>query len=114
MTGPKSVFDPLEKTGSIPKERQTMIDLLVIKDLVGGTNEVVPAIHMVADILTIDMPLTEVFNSFLFALPQEAPQEGERKHRLQLVALCKVQISGRPCARVKDQINLFVWEDVDM
>ena len=44
----------------------------------------------------------------------EEPQEGELKHSLHLEALCKVQICGRPCARVKDQINLFVREDVDM
>ena len=61
-----------------------MIDLLVIKDLVGGTNEVVPATHMVADILTRDMPLTKVFKSFLCALHQTIKEAEQEWHRKQL------------------------------
>ena len=30
----RPLFDHLQETGSIPKERQTMTDLLVIRDLV--------------------------------------------------------------------------------
>ena len=34
VTATKSLLGHLQKTGSIPKERQTMIDLLMIEDLV--------------------------------------------------------------------------------
>ena len=37
----KSLVGHLRKTGSIPKERQTMIDVLVIKNL--AENSVVPS-----------------------------------------------------------------------
>ena len=44
-----------------------MIDLLMIKDLVGNSvvqMKWVPTTHMLADILTEDMHLTNVFKSF--------------------------------------------------
>ena len=34
MSDAKSLYEHLQKTGSIPKERHTMIDLMAVKDLV--------------------------------------------------------------------------------
>ena len=54
MTDAKSLVDHLQKTFSVSAERQTMINLLVIKDLVGklvvqmkvGTNYPYAASHL--------------------------------------------------------------------
>ena len=66
VTDEKSVYDNLQKTGSVPRERRTVIDLLVIKDLV--ENSVVkvrrvPTTHMLADILTKEIAMTELFEN---------------------------------------------------
>ena len=58
VTDAKSLYDHLNTTGSIPKERPTLIDLLVARDLV--ENHVIylkwmPTSHMVADMMTKDM-----------------------------------------------------------
>lgn len=63
VTDAKSVFDNLSKTGSLPVERPTLLDLLSEKEYV--EDEVieirwVPSFHMLAD------PLTKVMRSGTF------------------------------------------------
>ena len=55
VTDAKSMFDHLSKSGSIPTERQTLIDLLVARDLheQGAVRLFwLPNKHMLADVLT--------------------------------------------------------------
>ena len=64
ITDSKSLYDHLTKTGSIPTERQTLIDLLVARDL--HENETVaikwlPNRHMIADLLTKAVVPNEVY-----------------------------------------------------
>lgn len=68
VTDAKSLYDHLTTTGSVPKERQTLIDLLVARELLeGGPLEIrwVPTTHMLADFLTKFMAVPE-FASLLF------------------------------------------------
>ena len=68
VTDAKSLFDHLHKTGSIPKERQTLIDLLAARDLMESdclTLKWVPTSHMLADVLTKVMAPPEVCQCFL-------------------------------------------------
>ena len=67
VTDARSLYDHLHKTGSIPKERQTSLDLLAARELVeDGIGEVkwVSALHMIADILTKDMKAPAVAARF--------------------------------------------------
>ena len=59
LTDTMSSFHP-QSAGSIPKERQIIIDLLVIKDLVESS-----VVQILADTLTTEMPMTDAFKSFL-------------------------------------------------
>ena len=55
VTDAKSLYDHLHKTGSVPSERQTLIDLLIAKDLQEAAAVVirrVPTLCQLADILT--------------------------------------------------------------
>ena len=55
VTDAKSLYDHLSSTGSVPKERQTLIDLLVARDLAeSGAVQLrwAPTTHMTADMLT--------------------------------------------------------------
>jgi hypothetical protein len=55
VTDARPLYDHLNKTGSMPTERQTLIDLLITRDLVeAGCLKIrwVPTTHQVADILT--------------------------------------------------------------
>ena len=68
ITDAKSLFDHLHKTGSIPRERQTLIDLLSARDLLESKAldlKWVPTTHMLADILTKVMVAPEVLKTFL-------------------------------------------------
>ena len=62
------MFDHLNKTGSIPKEKQTLIDLLTARDLI-ETKAVMlrwmPNRHMLADMLTKKVAPTEIVERFL-------------------------------------------------
>ena len=62
-TDAASLYDHLNKTGSIPEERQILIDLLTARDMV--EEKIVdlkwcPTTHMLADVLTKPMEFTEV------------------------------------------------------
>ena len=68
-----------------------MIDLLVIKDLVENPvvqMKWVSTVHMLTDILAQEMPMTEVFKSFLeggiFAVHQTCKQTEQEEHRKHL------------------------------
>ena len=61
LTDATCVHDHLHKTGSIPKERQMLLDLLTVRDLVeDGVIDLrwVATAHMLADMLTKGMPIT--------------------------------------------------------
>ena len=68
VTDSKNLYDHLTKTGSIPTERQTLIDLLVARDL--SESETVrimwlPNKHMVADRLTKAVVSNEVYRKLI-------------------------------------------------
>jgi hypothetical protein len=91
VTDAKSLYDHLNTTGKIPKERQTMIDLLVARDLIEA-NAVrlcwVPTKHMLADILTKMMAPGEVFRMFrdkqIYSLIRNDEEQEEEQRRLGL------------------------------
>ena len=64
VTDSKSMFDHLGKSGSVPTERQTLIDMLVARDLhESGTIRLhcLPNRHMLADVLTKAVTPNEVY-----------------------------------------------------
>jgi len=68
ITDAKSLYDHLCKTGSVPKEKQTLIDLLVARDLMEERAvriRWVPTDHMLADMLTKEMKLSPAVVKFL-------------------------------------------------
>ena len=68
VTDARSLYDHLHKTGSIPRERQTLLDLLAARELVEDgicTVRWVSTLHMIADILTKDMKVPAVAERFL-------------------------------------------------
>jgi hypothetical protein len=91
VTDAKSLYDHLNTTGKIPKERQTMIDLLVARDLIEA-NAVklmwVPTKHMLADILTKMMLAGDIFKRFrdkqVFSLIRDGEEQEEEQRRLGL------------------------------
>jgi hypothetical protein len=63
VTDAKSLYDHLHKTGSVPSERQTLIDLLIAKDLQEAAAIIVkwvPTTYQLADVLTKAMPVPPV------------------------------------------------------
>ena len=67
VTDAKSLYDHISKTGSIPTERQTMVDLLYARDLSENkaiTIKWLPNRHMVADLLTKPLIPNEVYDRF--------------------------------------------------
>ncbi len=55
VTDARSLFDHLSTTGSVPKERQTLIDLLVARDLIEEKALLlrwVPTTHQLGDLFT--------------------------------------------------------------
>jgi hypothetical protein len=63
VTDARSLYDHLCTTGSMPSERQTLIDLLIARDLTEAkAMEIrwVPTTHMLADALTKSMKLSDV------------------------------------------------------
>ena len=91
VTDARSLFDHLSTTGSVPKEWQTLIDLLVARDLVDGGAMIlkwVPTWHMLADTLTKKMKPTPVLEKFLYhekySLKQTAAEEEVEARRKSL------------------------------
>ena len=91
VTDSKSMFDHLSKSGSIPTERQTLIDLLVARDLheQGAVRLFwLPNKHMLADVLTKATNPNEVYTRYrdegLFSLVPTVHQEEEEARRIAL------------------------------
>ena len=88
-TAAGSLYDHLHKTGSVPEERQVLIDLLTARDMVEeGIVDLrwCPTTHMLADLLTKTMEITAVqqrlFYKNEYALvptPEELETEERRK-----------------------------------
>eukprot|EP00971_Amphidinium_carterae_P346466 6487924-Amphidinium_carterae.1 len=91
VTDGKSLYDHLSTTGSVPSEKQVLLDLLYVKEQVEqGRLRIrwVPGSHQLSDILTKEMKPTAVLQQFLssgcYALVQDevAQQEEERQQGL--------------------------------
>ena len=87
VTDAKSLYDHLRTTGSIPAERQTLIDLLIARDLCeNGVLEIcwVPTAHQLADVLTKMMKVPETMSQFLtkqeYCLVQTEVQQKKEEH----------------------------------
>ena len=91
MTDAESVYDNLQKDGSLPAERQTLLDVLVAKDHVEQKCIDVrwlPNTHRFADFLTKPEVVTISLQAFLrYGRVSPAPtqaQAAEEAHRLEL------------------------------
>ena len=91
ITDAKLLYDHLNTAGKIPKERQTMIDLLVARDLIeSGALKLcwVPTMHMLADVLTKAMKPSEIYVKFRdeqrFSLVRTSEDQDKEQWRLQL------------------------------
>ncbi len=91
VTDAKSLFDHLSTTGSVPKERQTLIDLLVARDLIEENTlslHWVPTTHQLADVLTKLTQPGEVMKRFLmeqkYAVIPTQKEEQKEAHRKEL------------------------------
>jgi len=87
----RSLYDHLNKTGSAPKEKRILIDLLVARDLTEANAlklRWTPTTHMLADILTKETAMTVVFGKFLkdglYCLTQTAEEQELEEHRKEL------------------------------
>ena len=91
VTDAKSMYDHLSKTGSMPTERQTLIDLLVARDLrKRGVVKLkwLSNHHMLADCLTKALNPNEVYRRFcelgLYSLVPTRAHEVQEETRLVL------------------------------
>ena len=91
VTDSKSLYDHLITTGSVPTERQTLIDLLVARDLHENgavAMKWLPNRHMVADVLTKALTPNEVYNDLVrlnrYSLVPTDAQVTEETHRQEL------------------------------
>ena len=91
ITNRKSLYDHLTKTGSVPTERQTRIDLLVARDLSENDTVSIKWLqnkHMVADCLTKATVPNEVYANWvkhgIYSLVPSQAQLVEEKHRQKL------------------------------
>ena len=67
-TDAKGLFDNLSKTGSVPKEKQTLIDLLTARDLTEANAVMLLWManrHMFADMLMKKVAATPIVQKFL-------------------------------------------------
>ena len=91
VTDAKSLYDHLTKTGSIPAERQTLIDLLVARDLHESESmelKWLPNRHMLADPLTKALTPNAIYDRFiekgLYSVIPNEEEEAAEAHRIQL------------------------------
>jgi hypothetical protein len=91
VTDSKSLYDHLITTGSVPTERQTLIDLLVARDLHESDAVIMkwlPNRHMVADVLTKALTPNEVYDDLLrsnrYSLVPTENQVKDEAHRQEL------------------------------
>jgi hypothetical protein len=91
VTDARSLYDHINKTGSLPSERQTLIDLLIARDLTEANAILVkwvPTTHQLADILTKLMKAPPVLSKVLheqeYCLIGNDKELREEQHRAQL------------------------------
>ena len=91
MTGAKSLYDNLQKDGSLPAERQTLLDVLVAKDLIEQKCISIrwsPNAHQFAGFLTMPEVVTPNLQVFLrqaiVSLVPTQAQAHDEVHRLEL------------------------------
>ena len=68
ITDARSLYEYIYKTGSLPSERQTLIDLLIARDLTEAKTIIVrwvPTTHQLADILTKMMKSPPILTELL-------------------------------------------------
>ena len=99
MVDARSLYDHLATTGSIPKERQTLIDLPVARDLAEqGSIQLrwVPTTHMLADMLTKFMPTPDKVAQLLRKqVVSLVPSTEEEEHEAHLRGLRQGQRQRR-------------------
>jgi hypothetical protein len=90
-TDARSLHDHINKTGSLPSERQTLIDLLIARDLTQAATIMVrwvPTTHQLADILTKHMKATAISNKLLkqqlYCLVGDEAEQQEASRRADL------------------------------
>ena len=91
VTDAKSLYDNLQKDGSLPAERQTLLDVLVAKDLIEQkciSIRWLPNAHQFVDFLTkpeVVTPNLQVFlrQGIVSLVPTQA-QADDEAHRLEL------------------------------
>ena len=110
VTDAKSLYDNLQKDGSMPVERQTLIDVLVAKDLVERkciNVRWLPNSHQFADFLTKATPPTSILQAFLrhgvVTLVPTTEQVKDEAHRLALRRGQRQRAKERKEARKKSQ-----------
>jgi hypothetical protein len=88
VTDARSLHDHINKTGSLPSERQTLIDLLIARDLTEAETIMVrwvPTTHQLADILTKSMKspaiLQKLLRKQLYCLIGDEAEQKEESRR---------------------------------
>ena len=111
VTDAKSLYDNLQKEGSLPTERQTLLDVLVAKDLVERkciTVRWLPNTHQFADFLTKATAATDNLQTFLrhglLSLVPTQQQVDEEAHRLTLRRGQRQRAKERKDARMASQV----------
>jgi hypothetical protein len=91
VTDARSLHDHINKTGSLPSERQTLIDLLIARDLTEAETIMVrwvPTTHQLADILTKSMKappiLQKLLRKQLYCLVGDEAEQREESRRADL------------------------------
>jgi hypothetical protein len=91
VTDARSLHDHINKTGSLPSERQSFIDLLIARDLTEAETIMVrwvPTTHQLADILTKQMQapptLLKLFRKRLYCLIRDEEEQREESRRADL------------------------------
>ena len=109
-TDAKSLYDNLQKDGSLPAERQTLLDVLVAKALVEQKCIDIRWLansHQFADFLTKPEVVTPILQTFLrdgvlSPVPTQA-QENDEAHRLELRRGQRLRAKERKEARKERQ-----------
>ena len=91
VTDARSLHDHINKTGSLPSERQTLIDVLIARDLTEAqtiTVRWVPTTHQLADIFTKIMPappiMSKLLKQQLYCLVGDEAEQQEEDRRAEL------------------------------
>ena len=113
VTDAKSLYDNLQKDGSLPAERQTLLDVLVAKDLVEQKCIDVRWLansHQFADFLTKPEVVTPNLQTFLrygtLSLVPTQAQEADEAHRLELRRGQRLRAKERKEARKSAPVSI--------